>query len=815
MSHILIIRHTDTQNSKPEFVVQRQNDGKNSTSTILNTPQETIVAGRTESNLTQDLRWYLEHFLDYPYSPNTAIADRVLEALKTWGKDCFSKLFAGQARDWYRDVIRDAGLAQLVLKIASDDPKILAWPWEALRDPEGTALAHTCRIERQLSQIHDPQPLSNNLANDCIHILLIIARPFANDVGYHALSRPIVEQAQQNQWPVHIDVLRPPTFAQLRHVLHTTQGKYHIIHFDGHGDYGAEGDGDSDGKGAGYSDPPSSHVFKPQNPQGQLVFETEEGEQQAVSAENLTALLTEYRIPMMVLNACQSARIDEHSHDPFASVAAALIKAGIRSVVAMGYNLYVSGAQQFVPAFYQRLLENGDTADAVRAGRQAMLANTKRVCTLGTFPLHDWLVPVLYQQDVFTLPTKSALSGIQASRQATPDILPDDAKEQGDYGFIGRDLAIQTLEGACLRQRQAGILIHGMAGVGKTTLAQGFLQWLSATNGLPDHVVWLKFDDIRSAEYVINTLIATLFDHAATALPMDKKLLALVAALREQTTLIVWDNFESASGIAATEITANLPNQDRAILKQLLAQLRGGKSKIIITSRSPESWLTQLECYRLPLEGLSGEELWTYCNAVAKDLGLKLNRSDTTYSKLIKELDGHPLAIRAILLRLADTSASVLLAELQQQFVGATGDASTRRIFAALSLLDQGLPERFGAVLQLIGLHQRFVDIDYLEVMLKEAEAEAATDTERETVTDCFAALERGGLLHHLGQNIYRMHPALSNYLYNRHPASTTLQTGFIDFMGRFANQLAPQELHEQRGPFALHRDQSKINWFS
>ncbi|MCP4455544.1 MAG: CHAT domain-containing protein, partial [Planctomycetes bacterium] len=105
-----------------------------------------------------------------------------------------------------------------------------------------------------------------------------------------------------------------------------------------------------------------------------------------------------HRIPMVVLNACQSATLDENAENAYACVAASLIRAGIRSVVAMAYSLYVSGAQVFLPTFYGRLLETGDLADSTRAGRQAMLTHPGRVCARGTHPLKDWLVPVVYQQ---------------------------------------------------------------------------------------------------------------------------------------------------------------------------------------------------------------------------------------------------------------------------------------------------------------------------------------------------------------------------------------------------------------------------------
>ena len=95
-----------------------------------------------------------------------------------------------------------------------------------------------------------------------------------------------------------------------------------------------------------------------------------------------------------------------------------------------------------------------------------------------------------------------------------------------------------------------------------------------------------------------------------------------------------------------------LSEDDRGLLKELLAGLRGGKTKVLITSRSAEKWLSTGECFRLPLSGLQGEELWAYCNQVLRDLGLRVKRDDADFLELIKELDGHPLALRAVLLQL-------------------------------------------------------------------------------------------------------------------------------------------------------------------
>lgn len=175
----------------------------------------------------------------------------------------------------------------------------------------------------------------------------------------------------------------------------------------------------------------------------------EEGRPDPIPAETLGVLWQEHRIPAVVLNACQSAMTDERAEDAFASVAASLIKAGIRSIVAMAYSLYVSGAQKFLPAFYRRLFESGDIAQATRAGCQEMYAHPGRVCARGTFPLQDWLVPVVYQQEAMDL---SFAAQAKPAPMTDQPALPDEARdEENPYGLVGRDGALLAMERAMHR----------------------------------------------------------------------------------------------------------------------------------------------------------------------------------------------------------------------------------------------------------------------------------------------------------------------------------------------------------------------------
>ena len=67
--------------SPPQFRVQGASELKSSDPVELTPPSEVPVEGRQEK-LPHQLQWYLEEFLEYPFSPRTEQADHVLAALK-------------------------------------------------------------------------------------------------------------------------------------------------------------------------------------------------------------------------------------------------------------------------------------------------------------------------------------------------------------------------------------------------------------------------------------------------------------------------------------------------------------------------------------------------------------------------------------------------------------------------------------------------------------------------------------------------------------------------------------------------------------
>jgi hypothetical protein len=191
-----------------------------------------------------ELQWYLERFLGYPFPPETDHAERILATLRSWGENAFAALFGNLSGGGLFQATTTADYRRLTHQIASDDPGTLSWPWEALRDPRlETPLALACHMERRLSEIMDAPPVSPNLPNDRVNILLVVARPYVNeDVRYRSIARSLVELIAR-QLPACVDLLRPPTFAQLREHLHQYPGRYHILHFDGHGTLSGSSEG--------------------------------------------------------------------------------------------------------------------------------------------------------------------------------------------------------------------------------------------------------------------------------------------------------------------------------------------------------------------------------------------------------------------------------------------------------------------------------------------------------------------------------------------------------------------------------------------
>ena len=191
----------------------------------------------------EDLRWYLEDYLQYPQEPAPTIAQRIEGLMSELGTRLFAGVF--QANDDARDVwsrVRER-LPETRIEIITGVTEAATIPWELLREPKTTtalALAAHSFVRAQPNTALAPQLPAAKEGK--IRILLVICRPLGErDVPFRSVaSRLIKGLSAANREAYDLDVLRPPTFEQLGKVLreaHRQGQPYHVVHFDGHGTY--------------------------------------------------------------------------------------------------------------------------------------------------------------------------------------------------------------------------------------------------------------------------------------------------------------------------------------------------------------------------------------------------------------------------------------------------------------------------------------------------------------------------------------------------------------------------------------------------
>lgn len=228
------------------------------------------------------------------------------------------------------------------------------------------------------------------VAGGKLRVLMVISRPAGTqDVGYQMVARPLLERVDAVRGEVELTVLRPPTFDALRDAVKQAADAgepFHVVHFDGHGSMptGIAGPNGTVATRPGMMAAPG---------EGVLAFEQPGGGSEPIGASQVAAVLAGARVPVVVLNACQSGAVGKQLE---ASVATALLQVGCAAVVAMAYSVCAVAAAEFMAAFYESLFAGMTVGQAVTEGRRRLFNG--RPSPKGDLPLADWLVPVHYMR---------------------------------------------------------------------------------------------------------------------------------------------------------------------------------------------------------------------------------------------------------------------------------------------------------------------------------------------------------------------------------------------------------------------------------
>jgi CHAT domain-containing protein len=230
---------------------------------------------------------------------------------------------------------------------------------------------------------------------------------------------------------VELTVLPEPTYAALDTALREADkagNPFDVLHFDGHGVYNPL----NGLSGLCFEDPGDKHKLSDRN-------------MEFVDAQKMAGLCKDYRIPIVFLEACKSAA----EQDATESVAAKLLAEGVTSVLAMSHSVLVETARRFVEAFYQKLAIGARVGSAMLAGQRALYSDTHRGTVFGNVPLelHDWFVPVLYQETQDPQPITAFPSAeIQQLQSVKRKLALGQLPETPLQTFIGRSRELLAIE---------------------------------------------------------------------------------------------------------------------------------------------------------------------------------------------------------------------------------------------------------------------------------------------------------------------------------------------------------------------------------
>jgi tetratricopeptide (TPR) repeat protein len=526
----------------------------------------------------EDLRWYLEDFLQYPFDPAPTIAARIEARMTEIGADLFDRVFRSseQGRQlWARVAER---LSDLRVEIVAGVRDAQAVPWELLRDRHSDtvlALRAAAFVRTHDEPAEPPQPVRADAGP--IRILLVICRPQqAGDVPFRSVASRLVKAlTAETQALYQLDVLRPATFPALAARLREAKAAghpYHVVHFDGHGMYAEVADRETIAQWLRRHVPlllsgprTGSH--------GYLLFEDPQTEDnlQLVDGPALGKLLKETNVPVLVLNACRSAHAEappqpsaasaDEVHAQvraFGSLAQEVIDCGVTGVVAMRYNVYVVTAAQFVADLYAALLQGAALGEAVTLGRKQLAADPQRTIAYDPRPLADWCVPVVYEALPTPLfPPRDARRSLAASIAAAESTAGRGGLDPGlppppDAGFFGRDETLLALDRAF--DTQSVVLLHALAGSGKTATVAEFARWYAFTGGVEGPVLFTSFEHLHPAgprpgphRPSVRPGARTERRSLADAGRPARRQVAL-QVLQQVPVLWIWDNVEPVAG---------------------------------------------------------------------------------------------------------------------------------------------------------------------------------------------------------------------------------------------------------------------------
>ena len=250
---------------------------------------------------------------------------------------------------------------RIVLRIAP--PELACLPWEFMFDPgDDDYVCLSTPLIRRPQVLRPIRPLG---VTGPLRVLGMVASPGdQHEVGAEEERRRLKAAMGSLAGRVELTWAGGQGWRDLRAALRN-DGPWHVLHFIGHGG------------------------FDSQSGEGVLILAGEDGRSLRLSASDAALLVEKQQsVRLVVLNACDTGRAS--TLDVSSSVAGALLRRGIASVVAMQFPITDPAAVEFSRTFYEGLADGLPVDAAVTEARHAV-----RISLPGTL---EWGTPVLYMR---------------------------------------------------------------------------------------------------------------------------------------------------------------------------------------------------------------------------------------------------------------------------------------------------------------------------------------------------------------------------------------------------------------------------------
>jgi len=529
---------------------------------------------------------------------------------------------------------------EILLVVSSSSVVIRNLPWEILIHRLTSTISGSDRLANDSfgiirtteSSLNSFRISSNILSAAPLKLLFITALPESLDENSKLLEiedeqckliRAIGGLEARDQPKIVIEFLvENASLAEIDKAL--SNRKHDIVHISGHGSFNKE------------------------TKKGILFLEDEDGNEAHVTPSELGNMLSHHKsISLIILSACETAIAGEEGICELLASSS-----GIPAILGMRYAITDKSAKLFTTTFYERLAKGETLTTAVAEAREVLWQDVKNLrSSFSNIANAEWFTPVLYQnQYIKTLVSKNSYD-----ESIRNNFYPQLTFLKGTYtkliggGFIGRRNYLNQLTKAC--QNQQHISLHGLGGLGKTTLSEAFSDNFSKRFG--PYQIFIFRGGVEINERIILERFLSGFEmtnpdklnlaYLKSIINRDiestKKLQHLINNyLKGRKTIIIFDNFEDVliekEGIYQIEdilLSKFIPFFSKQAPKNC---------HLIFTSRYKISDLLDTVKH-IQIDKMSYAEQYRYMNFSEVLRNIPLSQREVLH----RRLDGHPRSL--------------------------------------------------------------------------------------------------------------------------------------------------------------------------